>query len=150
MRLKVSIVLFITLSLITASTYAFDCYVTAIKGNCWKNFSVTLDVIDNGTKKSLIVVKIPKGKMWVREKFSCKEKQGLDYKANFTPAIWNDKSENNFNSKRVWFLPDDIKKGAVAWNMNVCFPTHFSEVPLPTDADSSCGCSIIKSIPPVT
>lgn len=138
------------LTLISYQSFAFQCYFTPMKGSCWKDYTVTIKVLDNGTQKPLMdPVVIEKGKFWKRVKFDCKPSQGLLFEANYKPLIWKTNKQKAYKALRIWFLPNTIKKGIKAWNVPLCFPKQFAQVPTPITATDNCTCTIKKDIPPI-
>ena len=133
---------------LTTTAFAFPCYITLVKDSCWTNYDVTVQVVDSQKEGALVTVKVPKGKSWTREKFDCQTRQGLNYKATFLPYIWESEKDKVYTNKTTLFLPETISKGAQAWNIDVCYPEKFAEVPLPADATANCKCDF-ASIPPV-
>lgn len=136
-RVIVSFFLWLALS---SSAFAFKCYFTLVKDSCWLNYDVKVNVIDTLSNKVLLTASIPRGKSWVREEFSCQPTQNLLYTATFSPIIWEKDTGKEYRALRYWTLPGDIKPGEKAWNIPVCYPAAFSEVPLPPEATGNCHC----------
>jgi hypothetical protein len=135
--------------LISSEAFAFKCYITAMKDSCWNNYQVTIKIMDTVKKKELTEdVVLDKGTSWKRVSFDCQAKQSLFYSATFKPSIWRGTGDKVYYSKRYWYLPKEIKKDELAWNIDLCFPRAFSQVPLPPTADSKCNCDF-KSTPPI-
>lgn len=142
-------VLFLSLGLLfTTPLWSFTCYFTLAKDSCWSNYNVSVDVMDDNAGKVLTTVNVPAGTQWVREKFTCQPAQKLMYRARFTPVFWQNDVGKTYSADRFWFMPGTINPGDTAWNLPVCFPANFSEVPLPPDAKGNCKCdfSIIPDI----
>ena len=132
----------------TTQLYAFPCFVTLVKDSCWTNYDVSVDVIGTAKGNVITTVLIPKGQSWARGSFSCQPLDGLSYKATFSPVFWKNDTGKVYNAVRDYSLPATIQPGETAWNINICYPADFSEVPLPPTADSNCKCSL-DGIPPV-
>ncbi len=149
-NLKFYIICF-SLVLFVNQSFAFKCYITAMKSKCWQKHNVTIKVVDNVTGNQVInQLTIAKDKLWVRKEFDCQPKQGLVYTAQFEPYIWHDDEGKVYNVKRIWFLPEKVEKKISAWNIPICFPNNFSEVPILPDVDKYCNCeSTAKEIPPI-
>jgi hypothetical protein len=130
------------------SSWAFDCYYTLAKNDCWTSYSVTVDVIDAETATVLTKVTVPPGTSWVRQAFNCTPGQALTYKATFSPIIWESDKNKIYTPKRFAILPKTIKSGATAWDVAVCFPADFSGVPFPPKAIGNCKCDF-DSIPKI-
>jgi len=141
-------ILFIIGFFISAQAFAFDCYVTLIKGSCWKNYDVTVSVLNANTEANLLEIVAPKGQMWTRQSFNCQPGTKLNYKAKFLPVIWESEANKIYPAVQYWSLPTDIKQNTSAWNLSICFPDAFSAVPLPPDATDQCHCDM-KSVPPL-
>jgi hypothetical protein len=130
--------------------WAFTCYYTLVKDSCWTKYNVTVDVIDAATEKVIISPTVPAGKSWVREKFSCSIAQSLMFRAQFSPVFWESDKGKTYAAKRNWPMPGAINPGDSAWDVQVCYPADFSQVPLPPDATNNCKCDFgsIPVIPP--
>ena len=143
--------LIISWSLIYCSAiWSFTCYFTLVKDSCWTKYNVSVDVVDDDKSTVLTTVNVPAGTPWIRQKFTCEAKQKLMYKARFTPVFWQSDVGKTYSADRYWFMPGTINPGDTAWNIPVCFPANFSEVPFPPDAKGNCKCdfSTIPAIKP--
>ena len=127
---------------------AFTCYITMVKDSCWTKYNVTVQVTDAslGTASTSIIV--PEGQTWARKQFECAKGQTLALQAQFTPAFWRGDETKTFPAQRFWKLPDDVESGVTGWNVTVCYPKWFSDVPLPPEATGTCVCNT-DNIPPV-
>ncbi len=141
--------LFLTLSCSTP-LWSFNCYFTLAKDSCWTNYNITVDVVDDTTSTVLTTVSVPSGTPWVRQQFTCQPAQKLMYKARFTPIFWQSDANKTYSADRFWFMPGTINPGDKAWELPVCFPSNFAEVPFPPDATGNCKCdfSVIPTIKP--
>ncbi|MDX2346258.1 MAG: hypothetical protein QNK11_05260 [Legionella sp.] len=138
------------MSLLTANAMAFPCFITVMKGSCWKDYNVKVDVFDaedNENNKILMHVDIPKGKSWARKAFEAKPKQRFVLRATFKPAFWKDEAGVKYQAKKYWLLPEKIDAKTIAWNVDACFPADFSSVPMPPDAGQNCACDKQKVTP---
>lgn len=143
-------VLSLVLFFMSSHVFAYNCYFTAIVGHCWKNFDVTLSVLNNRTNKELASISVPKGKIWARTKIQCETNQSFLYQATFKPKIWKNNPKTLYSAKTIYHTPDTIRKKTTAWVIPICFPNDFAGVPLPPNATSMCDCSeVIHSVPPV-
>lgn len=137
----------ISLLLITLATSAsaIKCYITIAKDNCWMDYNVTVNVLDaSNDNKLLATVIIPEGSAWARQPFVCQPKQELKLQAQFTPVFWQDDVGKVYDGLQYWTLPEKVGAGETVWNINVCYPKQFSEVPLPPQATSNCVCDFSK------
>lgn len=132
----------------SAPLYAFPCFITLAKDNCWANYAVTVTVLDAVTNQQLTVATIPAGQNWVRQAFACQPAQKLMYLATFSPAIWEKDAGKSYHALQYWSLPATAQSGETAWNIPVCYAADFSEVPLPPTATGQCQCNF-KEIPPI-
>jgi len=134
----------------TVPSWAFTCYYTLAKDNCWKAYDVTVDVMDGTTGAILTTITIPKGELWSRKEFSCEPLQVLIYSARFAPIFWEKDKGKSYPSTNSWPMPETIHPGDSAWNISVCYPADFAAVPMPPQATNSCKCdfSSIPQIPP--
>lgn len=144
-------IFFVALSLMSSnSLWAITCYYTLAKDNCWNKYTVTVDVMDALTSKTLTTAIIPPGKSWVRQTFQCEPGEKLMYRAHFSPSIWESEKGNMYYAKNYWSLPTEINPGDSAWNVSVCYSSDFSQVPFPPEATGTCRCDFdsIPMIPP--
>lgn len=140
-------------SLLLASTQAsaFNCYVTMVKDSCWTDYNLTVSVSNANNGKELIEVLVPKGKSWGREAFACDKGMTLALTAKFDPVFWSTDEGKTFPGQRYWKLPDNIESGISGWNVTVCYPKWFANVPTPPNATANCKCDTdnIPTLPPV-
>ncbi len=127
---------------------AFPCFLTLVKDSCWTNYNLMVSVINGNTGKLVTAASVPQGTSWARQPFDCQPAEGLSFTATFTPAFWESDSGKIYAAKHDWFLPKAIVKGDTAWNITMCYPRDFSEVPLPPDAGGNCKCNT-DIIPPI-
>jgi len=132
----------------TLHVHAFPCFLTMVKDSCWTNYTLTVTVTNANTEATVATVIVPQGQSWVRQAFTCQPGDDLSLKATFTPVFWESDEGKVYPALRDWKLPDTVNKGDTAWNITVCYPEAFSEVPLPPDASSNCKCAT-DNIPPV-
>ena len=105
---------------------------------------MTADVINANTGKVILTIVVPQGQSWIRQPFTCDPKLRLSIKASFTPVIWANDQGKTYPATQDWVLPDVIKKGDTAWNINVCYAAQFNTVPIPPDSNGQCKCSMDK------
>lgn len=140
---------FLLAMLLSSSIWAFPCFFTLAKDNCWINYDVTVVVVDSKSQQPILSVNIPKGKSWVREPFVCQPGQELEYSATFSPVIWEKSEGTVYKALHYWVLPDAPMAQQKAWDIPVCYPSAFSEVPYPPTATGHCRCDF-SNIPPIT
>lgn len=135
-----------------AQAGAFPCFITLLKDSCWKDYEVNVVVKDAVHDKVETKLSIPKNQLWAREKFDCTPKEELSFIAQFSPTIWKGDENKEYAAVHDWFLPETIKPNTTAWNVNICFPKDFADVPLPPGDLINCGCSKngVPDIPPQT
>ena len=133
---------------LVTQAHAFSCFLTLAKDSCWTNYNVNVDVIDPTTNHKLITVTVPKGKSWAREPFTCQPGQKLIYYARFSPNFWQGQANVTYAAQRYWTLPSAVTNQETAWEISVCYPQAFSEVPFPPEASGNCQCNF-KIIPPL-
>ncbi len=145
------VLIFIVFALISTSGLAFKCYITMMKSACWKDYNLHVNIKDAVTHKKIIAtINLNKGELWKRKPFVCNPKQGLIYDVTYDPYIWESQKDKIYHTKRIWFLPAKIKPGVTAWNVPICFPKAFSDVPILPNVDKSCNCESVKTdIPPI-
>lgn len=127
---------------------SYPCFFTFVKDSCWTDYDVNVSVVDASNNKHVVTVSIPKGKSWARKKTRCNGGESFDYAATFSPVFWQSDEGRQFRGKRTWTLPQHMSKGDTAWDITVCYPEQFAEVPLPPTAGANCKCDF-QSIPPV-
>ncbi len=133
---------------VSLQTWAFPCFVTLVKDSCWIDYNVTVTVMNAQTGKQVASLIAPQSQSWVRQSFTCQPGDSLTFSAIFTPVFWESDKGKVYPGQSNWQLPQEIKKTEAAWNINICYPSEFSEVPLPPEANGSCKC-ITDNIPPV-
>lgn len=143
-----AICLFLTGFLVLPQGNAFTCFATIAKDNCWSTYTVVVQVIDASNDAVVTTVTVPAGKPWAREQFTCQPEQKLRFSAEFSPLIWEQDAGKSYDGQHYWFLPQAINPGEGAWNISVCFPGQFSEVPMPPQATANCACDM-ATVPPV-
>lgn len=126
---------------------ALDCYITVVKASCWKNYDVHVTVNNAETGLKLGEITIYEGKLWGREKFTCNPGITLALEANYSPDIWSGDKDRVFKAIRFWKLPKAPSNAdATGWNVTVCYPKWFANIPTPPDATANCECDI-QSVP---
>lgn len=142
-KLGMSIVLFCASSV----SFAVQCYVTLVKAECWKNYQIDINTTQSDGK---VVGKIliPKDKMWGRIDFPCDAGDVLASDVSFDPPIWVNQKGMRYKSNRFWSLPAADPVNGSIFTINMCFPGDFAKLPVSTDTNSSCDCSM-EGIPPV-
>lgn len=141
--------LLLLLTLCSQHVFAFTCYVTFMKGNCWKDYDVTIYVKDGASEKVITQGTLEKNTLWNRKSFDCQPSQFLGFSATFSPKIWKNNKKSMYYKKSFVYLPEEVKKNASAWEVPICFSQNFSEVPIPPQATTECGCTIEKDIPKI-
>lgn len=133
---------------LVAQVHAFPCFITMVKDNCWTNYNLNVVVTNPTTGKTVTTVSVPQGTAWARQQFNCQPADVLAFTATFDPVFWQNDVGKTYAAQHEWTLPKNITKGETAWNITVCYPAEFSEVPMPPEAGSNCVCNT-KDIPPV-
>jgi hypothetical protein len=127
---------------------AIQCFFTLVKDSCWKNYNVNVDLMNASNGKKIISMIVPEGQSWLRQPFTCSPGDTLSLQATFNPAFWESEADKVYSGKNYWGLPKVLAEGEVAWNVTICYPKDFSEVPMPPDANGKCKCDL-SSIPSV-
>lgn len=138
----------LNVSVISFNVQAFPCYLTVAKDSCWQDYNVKITAIDTANSKELVTINIPEGKAWGRGKFECAAKQVLAFRASFTPVFWQNDVGKVYFGQHYWVLPYQTYSNETAWNINLCYPEQFAEVPLPPVGGENCKCNM-QDIPPV-
>lgn len=136
--------------MIAGQGFAFPCYFTLAKDNCWTDYEVNLTLSDADTNQVITTFTVAKGESWKRQPFSCQPGQRLTYQATFNPVFWQGDQGKIYPAQRFLSLPAAIGKDQSGWDIPICFPAAFSEVPFPPKAAGNCRCdfSAIQPIPP--
>lgn len=119
---------------------AFTCYFTVVKDSCWTDFDLKVTALDTRDKSVLTTAVIPAKQSWTRTSFDCNPGQQLEYNAIFSPTFWENDKDKIFRSKKYRLLNSKIEPTDVAWDIQVCFPEEFAEVPFPPKGDKNCRC----------
>lgn len=130
------------------SVQAFPCFLTLVKDNCWTNYNVSVGATNATTGKLITTVTVLQGKSWTRQAFDCEPAEAISFVASFSPVFWENDVGKTYAALRDWRLPEAIATGDTAWNITLCYPGQFSEVPLPPDASGTCACKT-DDIPPI-
>lgn len=131
---------------LVTNVYAVECYITMVKGSCWKNYNLTVNIYDASTNENLGDINVWEGDLWARKSFSCSPGQVLSLEAKFTPIIWDQDEGKAYRGLRFWKLPDRADENVSGWNVTVCYPESFADVPVPPGSSGKCECDI-KNIP---
>ena len=144
------IILLLGVFFVPVQSQAFPCFLTLVKDNCWANYDVNVDVTNATTGQSIMSINAPHGQSWARQAFNCQPSDKLSLKANYTPTIWATDKDTSYLGGHFLMLPDAVKSGDTAWNVNVCFSADFLDVPVPPTSNGKCQCSMdkIPAIPP--
>ena len=126
--------------LFSAHTYAFPCFLTMVKDNCWTDYEIKVKVVDTKDNKQLAEIIVPKAQSWGRISFQCEPGQIFLLNAKFSPLIWHAEAGRMYVSTRYWSLPKHTSAGEVAWNLSMCYAADFSGVPMPPSSTNSCKC----------
>lgn len=126
--------------LFSSEASAFNCFLTLVKDSCWTDYSVTVDLTNMMTSKSMIKATAPKGKTYIRQAFQCEADTSFDFSATFLPIIWEADKGRVYKGKVSWALPKKLTKGDTAWNITMCFPEQFTAVPAPVTSTGNCIC----------
>lgn len=132
----------------SAFTYAIPCFFTVAKDSCWTNYNVTVSLFDAGSNKLVGSILIPKGKSWARVQSNCSPGTTLRVQAQFNPIFWQGDENKIYAAQNYQILPSQIAKGETAWNITLCFPQQFAEVPFPPEGTANCQC-VMQDIPAV-
>ncbi|MDP1603284.1 MAG: hypothetical protein Q8M03_08470 [Legionella sp.] len=141
-------IFFLCSALFSAPLMAFPCFFTLVKDSCWTDYTVTVNVTNVDTNQPIITVSIPAGQTWVRQPFTCQPSEKIVYTATFEPSIWEQTEGQVYKAKRYWQLPSAATSKQKAWEVPVCFPAAFAEVPFPPKASGNCKCDF-SSVTPI-
>ncbi|MDP3704564.1 MAG: hypothetical protein Q8R24_01475 [Legionellaceae bacterium] len=142
------IALFLMGCAFSTKMYAFTCYITIVKDSCWKKYNVIVKATNGTSGAEAVSVTVPAGEPWARQTFECAAGETLALEAQFNPVFWESDEGRKFPAQRYWKLPTEIESGVTGWNVTVCYPKWFSNVPSLPDAAENCKCDT-DSIPPV-
>lgn len=128
--------------ILSTQAHAVTCYLTMVKGVCWKAYDLTVDLSDADSGKIKMTTIIPADQMWIRKEFDCKPSDTIALEARFSPEFWEGDETRSFKGQRYWKLPDTAQKDETGWNVTVCYPKQFEDVPKPPDAGANCECDL--------
>ncbi|OGV27949.1 MAG: hypothetical protein A3E88_06940 [Legionellales bacterium RIFCSPHIGHO2_12_FULL_35_11] len=138
--LKYILLFFIFSSPVSAVT----CYITIVKASCWNNYNLEVTVRDANTLKKIADVNVYQSSLWIRQEFPCQPGLTLSLEATFNPVFWSSDDGRVFKATKFWKLPDTATGNTIGWNLTVCFPEWFSDVPIPPEDSGKCVCDISK------
>jgi hypothetical protein len=128
------------LLLLSMPLWAVECYFTVAKSSCWLNYDVDVVLTDTLTSQITQTIHIPKGKLYNRAHFQCQPKQVFSAYSQFSPVVWESDKAKKYRAVRFWAMPlTEPQEGAV-WSIEICYPTQFSDVPLPKSDQADCHC----------
>lgn len=130
------------------SLWAFPCFLTLAKNNCWIDYTVSVEVINTQTGNVVTRAVVPKGQSWTRQPFTCNPSESFMYQARFSPVIWASGAGMSYHALHYVVLPPKPQKQETGWELRVCYSDDFAETPLPPTAQGQCSCDF-SSIPPV-
>lgn len=141
---------FILLLMISPFLHAKDaiCYLTAAKADCWKDYKVTIFIIESEKRQHIASLMIPQDKLWGRMSFPCKLGVNFTYEAEYAPAIWQNDKEKRFKYNKILQIKPDMPEDSAALSLDVCFPKDFLNTPVPMSRSKACRCNL-EDIPPV-
>ena len=126
--------------LFNTNIYAFSCFLTMVKDNCWKDYEVKVKVFDTKDNQQVTEITVSKSQTWNRASFQCTPGQVFYMSAEFSPLIWQSEAGRTYDSQRYWALPKSVSAGEFAWNLSMCYSADFSGIPIPSSATNSCKC----------
>ncbi|MDF1758858.1 MAG: hypothetical protein P1U74_11290 [Legionellaceae bacterium] len=132
--------------LLSSQAQAVQCYITVVKGSCWKDYDVTISALNAETSNKVVDVVIPKGQLTARAPFTCQPGDTLSMSSKFSPEFWKGDEMKVFKAIRFWALPEKAESNTIGWNVSVCFPQGFSDVPQPPESSGQCECDM-ESVP---
>lgn len=144
LKTLITLILFI----LSINAYSVRCFVTGVKASCWESYNVTINVVDTKNDQKLATIIIPAQNIWSRQEFECSPGQNIRLDATFTPDIWEKHKGRVYSGLNFWKLPVTPPKDKEVWHLSVCFPNHFSQVPLPPEAGHICECNM-KDVEPL-
>lgn len=128
--------------------WAFPCFLTLVKDNCWTNYNLSVTLSDAVSPNVIATINIPQGQSWSRQAFECQPSETLSVIASFTPEFWQSDKGKTYPGRRNWQLPSTVSSGDTAWNITICYASDFLSIPLPPEASGNCVCET-DNIPPV-
>lgn len=146
--LSMRLILILLSSLFSITSFAFPCYLTVVKGDCWKMYDVSVQLRNNTSDNNLVKVTVNKGALWARVPFECEAGERLTSFATFSPKIWDNDEGKVYEAKHFIFLPEEIKADQAAWDVPICFPKAFPSVSMPPEATKDCACDF-TAVPPI-
>ncbi|MBS0358593.1 MAG: hypothetical protein JSS53_04935 [Proteobacteria bacterium] len=146
--------IFISPNIFAEQKRDFQCEVWVARNTCWKDFNVSVHLLDYSNLKTIATIEFPKvtdnkpqeSDFFVKKEFDCNSVDVITFKSNFSPAIWKGTDKETYSGRRVWSVPAKIKKKMV-WHVDACFSDDFVGVPTPIRGQKDCRC-IYPEVPP--
>ena len=117
------------------------CQLVVIKNTCWKDYDVSINLIDFKTHQTHQIVELKKGDNYAKQTFKCVPLATYSATATFSPAIWEQDKGKAYESSQVWNAPPALAEGTQAWAISMCFSNDFADVPVPLGDVSNCKCT---------
>lgn len=132
--------------LVSSQIWAVQCYFTIAKSDCWKDYDVDVTIMDTNTEEVVQTAHIAKNSPYTRVNFECNPKQIFSVYAQFSPTIWTQDKNKKYSGVRFWAMPETAPQPGTIWGIDICYPTQFSDLPLPKTTISDCSCNF-EAIP---
>ena len=148
-RKLITIILLLTFAL---PSYAVKkkliCLLEVAKGSCWKNYDVTIKIVNLTKHKIKRTLKLPpatkdsKSVFSKKMEFPCETLDTFSLFATFKPAIWEENigKDKEYQSIKLWPVPGIIQEDTQKWLIQICFPDAFHSIPNPPDYTGQCDC----------
>ena len=126
--------------LLSSQIWAVQCYFTIAKSPCWKDYDIDVTLMDMDTQQVLQTIRVAKDSPYQRVNVECTPAEVFSAYAQFSPVVWEQDKDKKFPGVRFWAMPRTPPAPGAVWEIDICYPGHFSGVPLPRTDIKDCGC----------
>jgi|GEM_PF-741500 len=130
----------LVLLLFAGQAFAVNCKIIVAKNTCWNNYEIKVRMLDALTLKEYAVIDVPKGQHYTVKEMQCESGKQVFFRASFKPVIWQNQKGDFYQTKRFWDVPQALVKDAKHWEVKLCFPRDFDNVPIPPGDLHDCQC----------
>lgn len=130
----------VTMILLSSKIWAVQCYFTIAKSPCWKDYDIDVTLVDMKKQQEAQKIRVPKDCLYNRANFECSPAEVFSAYAEFLPVVWDQDKGKKYPGVRFWAMPESSPRSGAVWEINICYPGHFSGLPLPKSDVRDCGC----------
>lgn len=117
---------------------SITCYVQINKPSAWANYDVTVRMYNFSDDDLLATYDLPKASagnksvLSLKKSFDCTKYDVVFFSASFSPAIWQNQTNQSYHGKLIYNLQTQIMSGATGQTtliVPINFPDDFLNVP---------------------